>query len=106
MPSLDVSELNIVLAILGTFIVLYGWISVKIKAQWYLGEACKSIHGTGTDAVIILPFTIVPAVVIGIMLGPIAAKFLDADRWGSAAPEQMGAITLVRLFVLPTQALV
>ncbi|PVH78099.1 Na(+)/H(+) antiporter 1 [Cadophora sp. DSE1049] len=75
MPSLDVSELNIVLGVLGTFIVLYGWISVKIKAQWYLGEA-------------------LPAVVFGIMLGPIAAKFLDADRWGSAAPDQMGVITL------------
>ncbi|KFY93626.1 hypothetical protein V498_04317 [Pseudogymnoascus sp. VKM F-4517 (FW-2822)] len=75
MPSLDVSELNIVLGILGTFIVAYGIISVKIKAQWYLGEA-------------------LPAVVVGIILGPIAAKFLDAERWGSAAPDQQGAITL------------
>ncbi|KAK0124715.1 hypothetical protein ONS96_008599 [Cadophora gregata f. sp. sojae] len=75
MPSLDVSELNIVLGVLGSFIVLYGIISVKIKAQWYLGEA-------------------LPAVVFGIILGPIVAKFLDAERWGSAAPEQMGAITL------------
>src|SRR3954469_11965085 len=39
------------------------------------------------------------------MLGPVAAKFLDADRWGSAAPEQMGAITLVR-FSTCTQAFV
>lgn len=58
MPSLDVSELNIVIAVLGsfietsyrrptdsnraflgTFIVLYGFISVKIKQVWYLGEA-------------------------------------------------------------------
>ncbi|KFY22162.1 hypothetical protein V493_06808 [Pseudogymnoascus sp. VKM F-4281 (FW-2241)] len=75
MPTLDVSELNIVLGILGTFIVAYGIISVKIKAQWYLGEA-------------------LPAVVVGIILGPIAAKFLDAERWGSAAPDQQGAITL------------
>ncbi|KAG4438781.1 hypothetical protein IFR05_005758 [Cadophora sp. M221] len=75
MPSLDVSELNIVLGVLGSFIVLFGVISVKIKAQWYLGEA-------------------LPAVVFGILLGPIAAKFLDADRWGSAVQDQMGAITL------------
>ena len=61
MPTLDVSELNVVLGVLGkrnvlavaitptidesnlltgTFIVLYGVISVKIKSRWYLGEAC------------------------------------------------------------------
>jgi hypothetical protein len=39
MPVLDVSELNIVLGVLGTFMVLYGIISVKIKMKWYLGEA-------------------------------------------------------------------
>lgn len=41
MPVLDVSELNIVLSILGTFIIFYGIISVKIKQVWYLGEASK-----------------------------------------------------------------
>ncbi|KAM4066356.1 sodium/hydrogen exchanger family protein [Hirsutella rhossiliensis] len=75
MPSLDVSELNIVLAILGTFIVLYGIISVKIKQRWYLGEA-------------------LPAVAIGVVLGPIAAKFLDSERWGSAERGQTSEITL------------
>lgn len=65
MPILDVSELNIVLSILGmygkdhepdsnfqransrptglgSFIVLYGFIAVKIKQVWYLGEACQT----------------------------------------------------------------
>lgn len=59
MPSLDVSELNIVIAVLGmyymnicdpkcnqefvgAFIVGYGFISVKIKQVWYLGEARES----------------------------------------------------------------
>jgi len=41
MPNLDVSELNIVLGVFGTFILLYGIISVKIKSKWFLGEACK-----------------------------------------------------------------
>lgn len=36
----------------------------------------------------------VPAVLIGMLLGPISAKFLDAKRWGSAAPDQQDAITL------------
>lgn len=38
---------------------------------------------------------IVPAVVIGIALGPIAAKFLQSEKWGNAEPGQTNAITLV-----------
>ncbi|KAJ3549986.1 hypothetical protein NM208_g222 [Fusarium decemcellulare] len=72
MPVLNVSELNIVLS---AFTVLYGIISVKIKQAWYLGEA-------------------LPAVLIGIILGPIAAKFIDSERWGFAEPGQTNAITL------------
>ncbi|KAF2186496.1 hypothetical protein K469DRAFT_686894 [Zopfia rhizophila CBS 207.26] len=75
MPNLDVSELNIVIAVLGAFIVFYGFTSVKIKQAWYLGEA-------------------LPAVIVGIILGPIAAKFLSAERWGSAEEGQQEAITL------------
>jgi hypothetical protein len=37
----------------------------------------------------------VPAVLVGIILGPIAARFLDAEKWGSAAEGQQEAITLV-----------
>jgi NhaP-type Na+/H+ or K+/H+ antiporter len=33
-------------------------------------------------------------VVIGVLLGPIAARFLDSARWGSAADGQTSAITL------------
>lgn len=36
----------------------------------------------------------VPAVLIGTLLGPLAAKFLDASRWGSAAANQTSVITL------------
>ncbi|KAF2180912.1 Na(+)/H(+) antiporter 1 [Zopfia rhizophila CBS 207.26] len=75
MPNLDVSELNIVIAVLGAFIIFYGFISVKVKQVWYLGEA-------------------LPAVIVGIILGPIAAKFLSAERWGSAEEGQQEAITL------------
>ncbi|KAK1848000.1 sodium hydrogen exchanger family protein [Colletotrichum chrysophilum] len=77
MPTLDPSELNVVLAVFGGFIILYGVISVKIKDAWYLGEA-------------------LPAVVLGVCLGPLAAKFLDSERWGSAVPGQTNDITLVR----------
>ncbi|KAK1991943.1 sodium/hydrogen exchanger family protein [Colletotrichum falcatum] len=75
MPTLDLSELNIVLAVFGAFIILFGVLSVKIKNVWYLGEA-------------------LPAVVLGICLGPLAAKFLDSERWGSAVEGQTDDITL------------
>ncbi|EKJ70885.1 hypothetical protein FPSE_08936 [Fusarium pseudograminearum CS3096] len=75
MPVLSLSELNIVLGVLGGFTYLYGLISVKIKQAWYLGEA-------------------LPAVLIGVVLGPIAAKFIDSERWGSATPGQTSEITL------------
>ncbi|KAK1960029.1 sodium/hydrogen exchanger family protein [Colletotrichum sublineola] len=75
MPTLDPSELNIVLAVFGAFIILYGVLSVKIKNVWYLGEA-------------------LPAVILGICLGPLAAKFLDSERWGSAVEGQTNDITL------------
>ncbi|KAK0623859.1 Cation/H+ exchanger [Immersiella caudata] len=75
MPTLDLSELNIVVTVLGAFILLYGIISVKIKSAWFLGEA-------------------LPAVFVGVILGPIAAKFIDSSRWGSAADGQTSVITL------------
>ncbi|OAL56440.1 hypothetical protein IQ07DRAFT_495951 [Pyrenochaeta sp. DS3sAY3a] len=75
MPTLDVSELNVIIAVLGGFTILYGIISVKIKRVWYLGEA-------------------LPAMMIGIALGPIAAKFIDSERWGSAVKDQTEYITL------------
>jgi hypothetical protein len=33
----------------------------------------------------------------GIVLGPIAAKFIDSERWGHAIDDQTPEITLVRL---------
>ncbi|KAI6371829.1 hypothetical protein MCOR25_003858 [Pyricularia grisea] len=77
MPSLDPSELNIVLAVLGAFTIIYGLFSVLIKQKWYLGEA-------------------LPAMLVGIILGPVAAKFLDNTRWGpgSLSEQDKSNITL------------
>jgi hypothetical protein len=33
--------------------------------------------------------------VFGIILGPVAAKFVDTERWGSAVKDQTSDITLV-----------
>lgn len=35
-----------------------------------------------------------PAVLVGVLLGPISAKFIDSSRWGSAANGQTSEITL------------
>ncbi|KAI1148176.1 Cation/H+ exchanger [Nemania diffusa] len=75
MPTLDLSELNVVVAVLGSFAVVYGLFAVRIKSVWYLGEA-------------------LPALLIGVILGPVGAKFLDPEKWGSATPGQEPAITL------------
>ncbi|GME48298.1 Cation/H+ exchanger [Neofusicoccum parvum] len=75
MPELDLSELNIVISVLGAFLILYSIVSSKIKNAWYLGEA-------------------LPATVIGIILGPVAAKFIDSARWGTGEPDQQNSITL------------
>ncbi|KAL2836930.1 Sodium/hydrogen exchanger family-domain-containing protein [Aspergillus pseudoustus] len=75
MPTLNVSELNVVVAVLGGFITLYSLLSAKIKTRWYLGEA-------------------LPAVIAGIVLGPYAARFLDTTEWGPAIRGQQDAITL------------
>jgi hypothetical protein len=43
---------------------------------------------------------------LGIILGPIASKFLDAERWGSAVEGQQEAITLVshlQPYTLPSE---
>jgi hypothetical protein len=48
MPTLGLSELNIVISVLGAFAILYGILSVKIKQVWYLGEARTKHHGSLT----------------------------------------------------------
>ncbi|KAH7311573.1 Sodium/hydrogen exchanger family-domain-containing protein [Stachybotrys elegans] len=75
MPALDIIELNTVISVFGAFIVLFGFTSVKLKREWYLGEA-------------------LPAVAIGVALGPVAARFIFPEQWGSADPDQLSPITL------------
>ncbi|KAL1985988.1 hypothetical protein VTN96DRAFT_7123 [Rasamsonia emersonii] len=62
-PILDISPLNVVASVAGLFILIYGYISIKIQQVWYLGEA-------------------LPAFVLGILLGPVGADILDVSQWG------------------------
>ncbi|KAI9276007.1 Sodium/hydrogen exchanger family-domain-containing protein [Sporodiniella umbellata] len=56
-------SVSTVLAIVGGFILLYGFVSLFIKERLYLSEA--SI-----------------AIICGILFGPICAKFVDISHWG------------------------
>ncbi|EYE95149.1 putative plasma membrane antiporter [Aspergillus ruber CBS 135680] len=62
-PVLDVTNLNIVLTFSGIYILLFGFLSFKIKQRWYLGET-------------------LPAFITGIAFGPVGARFLRVDEWG------------------------
>jgi len=44
---------------------------------------------------VIANIIVVPAVIFGIIVGPVASKFIDSARWGSAAKDQQEYITLV-----------
>jgi hypothetical protein len=49
---LDLSQLNVVISIFGFWIAAFGFISVKFKSHWYLGEARTSAslsHFTNTS---------------------------------------------------------
>ncbi|PWY78306.1 putative plasma membrane antiporter [Aspergillus heteromorphus CBS 117.55] len=62
-PILDISNFNLVLSVIGLYILLFGFVSLKLKQRWYLGEA-------------------LPALLVGIAFGPIGAKYLNISQWG------------------------
>ena len=43
MPTLSITNFNIVCATLGGFITLFGLVSYLFKERFYLSEACKSL---------------------------------------------------------------
>ncbi|KAK5945677.1 hypothetical protein PMZ80_002883 [Knufia obscura] len=90
---LGMSELNVVIAIFGFFILAYGFISVKIKTAWYLGEACEHSNPSLPVSPLLTPIE-VPAVAFGVLLGPLATRWLDSRKWGEAIIGQQPAITL------------
>ncbi|KAL2012213.1 hypothetical protein VTN00DRAFT_4931 [Thermoascus crustaceus] len=63
-PVLEVTNLNIVLSVLGLFMLICGFVSLKVKQRWYLGE-------------------VLPAFVLGIIIGPEAVKFINVADWGA-----------------------
>jgi len=41
MPTLEITNFNIVTAVLGGFITLFGLVSYLLKENFYLSEACE-----------------------------------------------------------------
>ncbi|KAI0158372.1 Cation/H+ exchanger [Pestalotiopsis sp. NC0098] len=80
MPTTDVSELNIIAAVLGAFTIIFGISAFKIKNVWYLGEA-------------------LPAVATGVVLGPLATKFLDVNRWVNKDQQAKATLGVMRLMI-------
>lgn len=83
---------------------LYGLIAVKIKTAWYLGEACTSFCPSFPVSANIqvakqcgrlMGCFAVPAMMVGILLGPYLADLLNATRWAvPPAPNQLDEIAL------------
>lgn len=81
MLNFDVSEFNIVLVVLGVFILFYGIILVFVKSRWFLGEVFF-------------------VVVIGIIFGFIVVKFFDSFWWGFVVEGQISDIMLGMVWVV------
>ncbi|CAD6592126.1 MAG: hypothetical protein ASARMPREDX12_005670 [Alectoria sarmentosa] len=75
MPTLALSNFNIVLAVLGAFINLFGLVSYLFKEQFYLSEALISL-------------------LAGIVFSPHATDFIKPLEYASGSQENLGAITL------------
>lgn len=75
MPTLDVSDFNIVCATLGGFISLFGLVSYLVKEKFYLSEALV-------------------ALIAGIIFSPHAANFIKPLEYANHNPEALETITL------------
>ncbi|KAJ5772769.1 Cation/H+ exchanger [Penicillium paradoxum] len=72
-PTLDLSSFNVVLALSGIHVLVFGVVAVKINQRWYLGEA-------------------LPSFIVGTIIGPFCAKFIDVSQWGGDIEVDCGDI--------------
>ncbi|KAK7539845.1 Sodium/hydrogen exchanger family-domain-containing protein [Phyllosticta citribraziliensis] len=75
MPTLDISNFNIVCATLGGFVTVFGLVSYLCKEKFYLSEALIST-------------------IAGIVFGPNAANFLRPNEYALGSEETMRTINL------------
>ncbi|KAJ5951499.1 Cation/H+ exchanger [Penicillium vulpinum] len=81
-PILDTSSVNVVLSLSGIYVLIFGFIALKIKQKWYLGEA-------------------LPSFIVGAVIGPFCAKFINVSQWGGDTDHDNGDIAygLTRLVI-------
>ncbi|KAJ5688424.1 hypothetical protein N7536_011043 [Penicillium majusculum] len=72
-PILDISSLNVVLSLSGIYVLVFGFIALKIKQKWYLGEA-------------------LPSFIVGAIIGPFGAKLINVSQWGGDTDNASGEI--------------
>ncbi|CAG8545374.1 6621_t:CDS:10 [Ambispora gerdemannii] len=73
MNLVEIDEVSVIAAILGGFIVIFGFVSLLIKERLYLSEALVSA-------------------LVGIIVGPVALRILVPERWSDQ--EQLAKITM------------
>jgi NhaP-type Na+/H+ or K+/H+ antiporter len=93
MPTLAISDFNIVCATLGGFITLFGLVSYLFKETFYLSEACPSFFPYFAIATI-LTTHIVISMLAGIAVSPHAANFIRPLDYAMQSPVNLEAITM------------
>ncbi|KAJ5370086.1 uncharacterized protein N7496_006178 [Penicillium cataractarum] len=73
-PILDISGFNVATTFAGIFLLGFGFISLKIKQRWYLGEA-------------------LPAFIFGVLLGPFTTNLIRVSGWSNGGDgEDVGGV--------------
>ncbi|KAJ5212757.1 Cation/H+ exchanger [Penicillium cinerascens] len=79
-PILDISNFNVVLTFSGIFLLAFGFLSLKVKQKWFLGEA-------------------LPSFVVGAILGPFCTNLIDPARWSNRDAQGEIAYAMTRMVI-------
>jgi len=93
MPTLAVTNFNIVCSVLGGFITLFGLVSYLFKEKFYLSEACElRLHASDASRSLLMQYTVI-SLLAGVIFSPHATNFVrPLEYTGSQA--NLNAVTL------------
>lgn len=92
MPTLALTNFNIVCASLGGFITLFGLVSYLMKEKFYLSEACKS-NKTALSLTLTLTITVI-SLIAGLIFSPHATNWIRPHEYALQSVENLDSITL------------
>lgn len=92
MPTLAITNFNIVCASLGGFITLFGLVSYLMKEKFYLSEARESNKVAPT--VLLILTTPVISLIAGLIFSPHATNWIRPHEYALNSIENLDAITL------------